>query len=57
MNKILRSVITIIERKPEKRKIFAGRLSTRTITSTDDGIEYGNGTGLLKLDKWVKIEK
>lgn len=34
-----------------------GKLSTRTITSTDDGIEYGNGIGLYKLDKWVKIEK
>lgn len=57
MDKILRSVITIIERKPEKRKIFAGRLSTRTITSTDDGIEYGYGIGLMKFDTWVKIEK
>lgn len=57
MDKILRSVITIIERKPEKRKIFAGRLSTRTISSTEDGIEFGNGIGLLKLDKWIKLEK
>lgn len=34
-----------------------GELSTKTITSIEDGIEFGNGFGLLKLDKWVKVEE
>jgi hypothetical protein len=33
-----------------------GRWTTKTITSTDEGIEYGRGIGVMKFDKWLKVE-
>lgn len=33
-----------------------GRWTTKTITSIDEGIEYGRGVGVLKFDKWLKVE-
>ena len=33
-----------------------GRWTTKNITSTEEGVEYGRGIGLMKFDKWVKVE-
>ena len=32
------------------------RWATKTITSTEEGIEYGRGVGVMKFDKWVKLQ-
>lgn len=32
------------------------RWATKTITSTEEGIEYGRGIGVMKFDKWVKLQ-
>lgn len=32
-----------------------GRWTTKNITSTEEGIEYGRGIGVMKFDKWIKL--
>ena len=32
-----------------------GHWTTKNITSTEEGIEYGRGIGVMKFDKWIKL--